>query len=410
MGLAAVFPPDDLPEHAPEVLFARQPLVDTADHLLGYELFYRGDTPTNPHAATSQVAVSALSELGLESATAGAPAYLNVTSEFLLDMDPMPFGPDRVVLELAAGRDPDEALLDRVQRLAEHGYQLALDGYTGQPGANHLIPYCSVAKLDAAALSTEQMTTIVAFLKEHGLKPVAFGVDSHQLRDACVDAGFEIFQGDFICSPREVTGTVPEASLGAVRLAAAITQAPEGDIDSLEKAIALDPALSLRLLRFVNSAAFSLRHQIRSIRQAIVLLGPRTVRQWATLLVLSGLGDHRSPLLTTALSRGRLCESLADRLHADDKPSYFFAGMMSIADALLQMPMAAALEDLPLADDVVAALLHREGGKGRALLMAEACERAEWDEVAVTGLPANELAIMHVEALAWADANLQTVA
>ncbi len=410
MGLAAEIPPDDLPGPAPEVLFARQPLVDVHDHLVGYELFYRGEMPTSPHAATSQIAVSALSELGLDTATAGAPAYLNVTSEFLLEMDPLPFGPDRVVLELAAAREPDERLVERVQRLSEHGYQLALDGYAGQPGANQLMPYCAIAKLDAASLAPLQMQTIVSFLKGRDVRPVAFGVDTHALRDICVESGFEIFQGEFISTPREVTGTVPEASLGAVRLAAAITQAPDGDVDALESAIALDPALSLRLMRFVNSAAFSLRHEIRSVRQAIVLLGPRTVRQWATMLVLSGLGDSRSPLLSTALSRGRLCEMVAERLHADDTASYFFAGMMSIADALLHMPMEAALEDLPLADDVVAALLSREGGKGRALEMAEACERGAWDEVALVSLPANELAVMHVEALAWADANLQAVA
>jgi EAL and modified HD-GYP domain-containing signal transduction protein len=226
----------------------------------------------------------------------------------------------------------------------------------------------------------------------------------HVDHDRCADAGFELFQGDFVCRPREVVGhNVPTASIGALRLAAGIS-APDTGVDELEKAIALDPGLSLRLLRFVNSAAFSLRHQIKSVRQAIVLLGPRTVRQWAMLLLLSGIDERRGPLLVTALSRGRTCEAIARRLGADDTDAYFFTGMLSIVDALLDRPMEEAVAGLPLAEDVVAALVHRAGGKGRTLKMAEACERGAWDEAALPNLDAAELAVLHVEAITWADA------
>jgi c-di-GMP phosphodiesterase len=61
------------------------------------------------------------------------------------------------------------------------------------------------------------------------------------------------------------------------------------------------------------------------------------------------------------------------------------------------------LADLPLADDVTAALLQRAGGKGRALSMAEACERADWEDAALPTLDATALAALHTEALAWAD-------
>lgn len=273
-----------------------------------------------------------------------------------------------------------------------------------------LVPYCTMAKLDARTLTPIQMRTILPFLAGKGIRTVAFGVETHALRDRCAEAGFQYFQGDFLCSPREVMGTVPESSLGAVRLAAAITQAPDGDVNALEKAIGLDPGLSLRLLRFVNSAAFSLRNQIRSVRQAIVLLGPKTVRQWATMLVLAGLSDSHGPLLTTSLSRGRFCELVAERLGADDPSAYFFTGMMSVVDALLGMPMELALADLPIADDISAALLRHEGGKGRTVVMAEACERGAWDDVELPNLPAADLAVLHVEALAWADTNLRGMA
>jgi EAL and modified HD-GYP domain-containing signal transduction protein len=247
------------------------------------------------------------------------------------------------------------------------------------------------------------LTTLVAKIRGRGLRPVANGVESHIDHDRCADAGFELFQGDFVCRPREIIGhSVPTASIGALRLAAGISAA-DTSVDDLEKAIVLDPGLSLRLLRFVNSAAFSVRHQIKSVRQAIALLGPRTVRQWAMLLLLSGIDEQRGPLLITALSRGRTCEAIARRLGADDADAYFFTGMLSVIDALLDKPMEDAVADLPLSEDVVAALVQRAGGKGRTLTMAEACERGAWDEAALPGLDAGELGVLHVEALTWAD-------
>jgi EAL and modified HD-GYP domain-containing signal transduction protein len=401
LATAATAPP--APATDAEVLFARQPILDRDGRLAGYELLHRGEGSESPHAATSRVAASALSDLGLRTATGGAPAFLNVTTEFLLAMDPLPFRPEGVVLEIAADRVPDEPLIERLGRLRQHGYILALDGYAGQPGAEPLLDLAQLAKVDARSGGVH-LAAIVAKLRSRGVRPVANGVDAHTDHDRCVDAGFELFQGDFVCRPREVVGyNVPTASIGALRLAAGISAGDTG-VDELEKAIALDPGLSLRLLRFVNSAAFSLRHQIKSVRQAIVLLGPRTVRQWAMLLLLSGIDEQRGPLLVTALSRGRTCEAIAQRLGADDIEAYFFTGMLSIVDALLDRPMEEAVADLPLAEDVVAALVRRAGGKGRTLTMAEACERGAWDEAALPTLDAAELAALHVEALAWADA------
>jgi EAL and modified HD-GYP domain-containing signal transduction protein len=404
VALAATEPPAPQPADA-EVLFARQPILDASGRLAGYELLYRGDGGSeSPHAATSRVAASALSDLGLRQATGGAPAFINVTTEFLLAMDPLPFGPEGVVLEIAADRLPDGPLIERLSRLRQHGYMLALDGYAGQPGADPLLDFATLAKVDARGVNPTALALLVTHLRGRGIRPIANAVDAHSDHDRCADAGFELFQGDFVCRPREVVGhNVPTASIGALRLAAGIS-AGDADVDELEKAIALDPGLSLRLLRFVNSAAFSLRHQIKSVRQAITLLGPRTVRQWAMLLLLSGIDEQRGPLLVTALSRGRTCEAIARRLGADDADAYFFTGMLSVVDALLDLPMDEAIRDLPLAEDVVAALVQRAGGKGRTLTMAEACERGSWDDAALPSLDAAELAVLHVEALTWADA------
>src|SRR4051795_1123509 len=195
VATAATAPPAPTPADA-EVLFARQPILDVDGRLAGYELLYRGDGGSeSPHAATSRVAASALSDLGLRQATGGAPAFINVTTEFLLAMDPLPFGPEGVVLEIAADRVPDGPLLERLSRLRQHGYMLALDGYAGQPGADPLLDFATLAKVDANTVGASGLALLVSHLHGRGIKPIAHSIDTHADHDRCADAGFALFQG-----------------------------------------------------------------------------------------------------------------------------------------------------------------------------------------------------------------------
>jgi EAL and modified HD-GYP domain-containing signal transduction protein len=394
------------------VAFARQPILDAGDALAGYALLYRGPQ-AGADAATARIALGAMTEVGLTEATGGAPGFLPVTARFLLDLDPLPFGPEGVVLDLVDGELIDAALLDRLQRLRRAGYRIAVGDFRAglAPGveADELLAVARIARMDAAAgLLSGALGTAARGLDAFGFdgKLLAVGVETDEAHAACLDAGFDLFQGAFYCRPRPVDAqTLPEAAIGHLQLSAALNAA-ELDVDELEQAIVSDVGLSFRLLRLVNSAAFARRHRISSVRQAIVLLGMRTVRQWGMLLVLSEVAGRRVPLLTTALARARTCEQIAVTLGAPDPDAYFLTGLFSVLDALIGRPMEDVLGEVPVADDVIAALLQRAGGKGRALRMAEACEAADWEAGALPGLPPEQLAALAGEALVWADRTL----
>src|SRR5690606_30929944 len=90
--------------------------------------------------------------------------------------------------------------------------------------------------------------------------------------------------------------------------------------EALEDLVCRDPGLTMRLLRLLNSAAFPLRRRVHTVHDALVMLGVRTVRQWAMLIVLAGLPRTRDELLPHALVRARLLERLAD-LRGDPTPA-----------------------------------------------------------------------------------------
>src|SRR5205823_12380766 len=94
----------------------------------------------------------------------------------------------------------------------------------------------------------------------------------------------------------------------------AALQDPEIGLPELERLIGHDVTLSFRLLRYINSAFFGLVSEVRSIGQALALLGVENLRRWATLSVLISIDNKPPELMLTALMRARFCELAGERL------------------------------------------------------------------------------------------------
>ena len=172
--------------------------------------------------------------------------------------------------------------------------------------------------------------------------------------------------------------------------------------EDLERIIGSDVGLSLKLLRYVNSAFFALPRTVGSVREALTLLGVRTVRRWATVMAISAIPDVPDELVALALRRARMCEMLAGSALPDERETLFTVGLFSVADALLDAPMAEVLDSLPFGDEIQAALLRREGAKGELLSAVISYERGEFPSL--DGAEADvSLAGAYRAALEWAD-------
>jgi c-di-GMP-related signal transduction protein len=111
-------------------------------------------------------------------------------------------------------------------------------------------------------------------------------------------------------------------------------------------------------------------------------------------------------LMQTAVIRGRFAELLGHTfLPRNEAENLFVAGMFSLLDKLLGVPMEDVLEKIQLSEPVVQALLTREGIYGPFLALAEACELNSQDvESMATSLciGARQVNQAHLSALAWA--------
>jgi EAL and modified HD-GYP domain-containing signal transduction protein len=387
-----------------EVAIVRQPIADAEGGVVGYELLVGGEAlgprPLGEAGATAAMLLDVFGDVGLDRLAGRHPAWVTITPGFLLEVGTPPVRPDRVVLQLAASPVPADALA-ALQRLRWSGYTVALSGYDGRAELGELLEVCAIVKIGIADRSDAELRTAIAEPAKRGLQLAATRVETPEEVERCRALGFSLFQGSFFAKPNLVrqrrvgTGGAP-----ALRTLAGVS-APEASFEDLEQAISADVGLSLKLLRYVNSAFFSLPRTVGSVHEALTLLGMATVRRWATVMALvDATSDASEELVELALQRARMCEVLGGGSpEGEQGDALFTVGLFSVADALLDRPMEEVLETLPFSDDIRDALLRHEGTKGQLLERVMSYERGEFpdDPGGALSLPA-----AYADSLPWA--------
>jgi len=383
------------------VAVSRQPILDLCERVVAFELL----TPASaePRRATASVLAQAIADIGLPRLVGERPAHVDVTREFLLSVRPLPFAPERVVLEVDASGPADDLLLLALRDARDSGFAIALDGFVAGAGAEALLELATSVKVDVARVDEDALEAAVNVARGYGLAVVAAGVDTRREYELCRGQGFDAFQGRFFAEPVMLTGTpAPTYRLRALSM---LVQHDMTSFEQLERVISEDPGLSLKLVKLANSAFFGGRHRAGTISQALMTLGSVAVRRWATMMVLAGVSDRPSHLLELGLLRARLCELVAARIGGEPDRA-FTVGLFSVVDSMLGIRMATLLADLPFDERTTKALGERQGPEGRILAGVLAYEKGDFEGCVRAGVSLVDIAHAFGEALDWTDGAL----
>jgi EAL and modified HD-GYP domain-containing signal transduction protein len=195
--------------------------------------------------------------------------------------------------------------------------------------------------------------------------------------------GYSYFQGYFFSKPTMVAGRdIPGSKLNYVRLLESVS-APELAFDKVELILKQEPSLVYKLLRYLNSALLALRTEIHGITQALSLIGEKEFRRWVSIVAIVSMADDKPPeLIRTALTRAYFCEEISRLIQMTPQASdLFLLGLLSLTDAILDMPMSHVLAHLPLSAEITTAL---SGGANRFRDVYEtllAYEQADWQKL-----------------------------
>ncbi len=401
-------------EAADNIFIGRQPILDSRQQLVAYELLFRSaESPnvgTMPDGtlATGRVLANILNQLGLHTVLGGKRAFLNVTAEFLQKGLHELLPHDQAVLEILEDVEPTPELAARCAQLRAEGYELALDDFVYSPAWEPLLELVTYVKLDVRALGMEETARQAGLLCGREFALLAEKVETIDEFRRCLDLGFDYFQGYYFAKP-ELLGTkrIDPSLLNAVNLFNLVIG--KADIARIEAGFRQDVALSYNLLKFINSVGMGLARKVNGIRHALVVLGHAKLARWLSLLMLSlpGHGVASQTLFRVALTRARFIELLGQkRLPPKEHDLLFMMGMFSALDVLFGKPLSEALSGIALPPEVGDALLHGSGRLAPYLQLVRACE--ELDVAAVQRLAGNagvtltEINAAQHQALAWA--------
>lgn len=401
------------PETALPRFLIRQPLLDAGYRVQGQEFSLRDRVllevlpgAADPEQARDEHLIACVVDLEFQQALGDRLTVLDLAMASLANpmLEQLPAGKVAVALPMSA-----PGLAERAAALAGAGLQVLLDD-DGGPLPAALPIGSGLARLDCGRHDAMALGERADFLRQLGVRRLVAGnVDSEEAFDVCRRLAFDLYQGDFLTRPR--AGAARKLDSGVVQVMELLNLAREkAPIERMEAAFKRNAALTYRLLRYINSPANGLRQSIQSIGHALVWLGYEPLYRWLTLLLFSSReGDGRDEaLLKNALVRARFMENLgALHLPADQRGGLFIVGILSHLDALLNQPMAQALEPLRLPDAMREALLDGAGPYAPYLNLARACERFDQDMVeglaGSHGLGADAVNMAHVNALIWSE-------
>jgi len=395
-----------------DIFIGRQPIYDRKLGVYAYELLFRSEQSnaadiTDGDKATSDVIVNAFLEIGLDNIVNKRKAFINLTRSFFVNHQTISLPKDRVVLELLEDIEADDEVIEGVTRLSEQGYTIALDDFIYHESLKPLVKLANLIKIDIMSLDRNEIRDHVQALRKHPVKLVAEKVETQQDFDYCKDLGFDYFQGYFFAQPKVIRSRrLPNNRIAILKLLRRL-QEPDITPDQLEDLVAQDVAFSYRILRYVNSAAYSLSRKIESIQQAVVIMGLQTIKSWATLLAMSQVDNKPTELVVTAMVRGKMAEELATAEKYEGPDAFFTIGLFSALDALMDNTMEEILTQLPLADHISNALLHHQGVHGEILSCVLAYERGDWEQVNSSTLSMSRIRDCYLSAVHWAEDTCQ---
>lgn len=377
-----------------EVFVARQPIFNKKENILAYELLYRSNEINEfplveGDKATAEVIINGFLNIGIQDLSQGKPCFINFTRKLLELQVPTYFDPRDIVVEILEDIPLSLELIEICKDLKQQGYIIALDDFIfdeENPFSIELFKYIDIIKVDLLNTTVPMRKKIEMLAKSHKIKLLAEKVETREIFEAAKESGYDLFQGYFFSKPIILSShDIPQYFQSYYEVMQMLS-ADEPDVNSIAKTIEKDLSLSFKLLKLINSPALNINNKVNSITQAIVLLGLNEIRKWVYVLGVRDTSvrksDQSNELMRTCLTRGKMCESIGKLISRSASNSgYFITGMFSLMDAILGIPMEKILGDLPLSDDICAALKGENNHYQQVLNLVTAVEKGDWPTV-----------------------------
>ncbi len=396
-----------------QLFLNKQPVLDNQQKLHGYHLSLEMVNSLD----TSQIKWDELMQAfceqlakhdGMDAIVAEKPIFYRAPLE-VLKPDWLPKMDDltRLTVEVDRSVIGNTEALTALKEIVQQGVKVAVVGYENSDAFKKLLSLAKIVKLDAKDFDVQQAKTTVSALKIQQIQTIIGGIETEEQFNEYQAAGADFYQGHFYTNPvisgqKELSGS----RLAMLRLMAEVND-PDIDFNKLAQTIGSDVGLTHKLLSAINHPSNKIPQVVETLKDAVNFMGLKRLKFWVNMMMLSEITDVPKELLTTALVRAKFMEDLAERQgKSDRKDRYFMAGMFSTLNAFLKASMLDIVDQLPLSDEVKAALVDQSGEMGKALFVIRSLEQGNSNMMS-SGLDIMQVSSAFMGANSWANKTLK---
>ena len=369
---------------------ARQPILDRAENIIGYEFFYRNTygecVIDDPRHATASVLVNLLNQIGSSSAFGELPAFINTDGPLLLTDILRTLPKEKFVFELSASIKMNSRIHEAIRYYHLLGYRFALDNASFHPHYfetfSSIFPYIEFAKFDVTQTDVEQFYYLP---NPYGLmKLIAQKVEFYEIAEAYETLGFEYFQGFYFARAHLITQRRIDPQYQQVMNIFSLLQ-KDPTIDEICDAFKHQGILSLQLFQFLRSVHPEHLEGVTSIREMIERFGKNALMQWMLLLIYSKSGtkaiDEKNSHAVFAQNRIDRMVALLQKITPDFTESQVeqihLIALLSLLEGFMNIPMESLLKTLHTSLEIEDALLAHTGVLGRIYAASLKLERGD---------------------------------
>lgn len=360
------------------LFLARQPILDRAENIFGYEFFYRNTSGEclidDPRHATAAVLVNLLNQIGSASTFGDIPAFINTDGPLLLTDILRTLPKEKFVFELSASMKFNGRIYEAIRYYHSLGYRFALDNASFHPdyfeAFSTLFPFMEFAKFDVMQTDIEQFNFLP---NPYGkMKLIAQKVEFYEMAEAYTSLGFEYFQGFYFARAHLITQRRIDPQYVEVMSLFSLLQ-NDATIEEICDTFKHQSILSLQLFQFLRSVHPEYIEGIVSIREMIERFGKNALMQWLLLLIYSKSGtkaiDEKNSHAVFAQCRIDRMVFLLQKISPDFTKSQmehiYFIAMLSLLEGLMNIPMESLLRTLHPTYEIEEALISHTGVLGR---------------------------------------------
>ncbi len=391
-----------------DAFIARQPIFSTDMKIFGYELLYRQNESNffcgiDDDQATTELIYNAFLVMGLQDLTGGAAAFINFSKELIDTEVPFMLPKQNIVVEVLEREQVTPATISACRRLKEQGYQLALDDFVLDLNNEPLIEMADIIKVEFPMVSLEDQA---ALIRKYGkkLRFLAEKIETREEYRKAVKMGYGLFQGYFFSKPAIVKSR--EVVTLNVNLLSSFEELnrPDPSFAVIAGIFEQDLGLSYKLLKLANTVHMEAKNRIKSIPHALTYIGIQELKQWISLMMLKEMQNvENAELIKQSLIRGKFMELLAGEMYPDAEPSdFYFTGIFSSIDVLLNRPMAEVVKGLPISGNVKNALIGEPNAQRHMLDFVMDWENARWKNLTEHFCVPSKVVNLYLDSLKWA--------